>query len=227
MNTSEIREILALPQQHRATTTRLLDLYLYIKDIWSSSAFYELRDKHDLNLRTTQGKLALARLAGEIELRYCDTSPGAGEDKRSNENLASTLAQNIDTTNTTLTKQTQTTQNTQTNKILVKVIGLLLPGKELNGRQLTPAFRVFGMATTKDMLRHNYKLLRKIEHPDVSKYEPEIASARYAFITKLYRVIYSNWDEKYNPTLPLSPSVLSKAMDVKLPFSASSFYIEN
>ena len=222
MNAFQIREILALPQHHRATTARLLELYQYIKTTWTTSAFNELKNTNGLNIRTTQGKLALARLAGEIELRYCDslesdTSPNKNKNKVSNENLANSP-------NSKLELKLKLKLN-QTTKILVRVIGLLLPGKELNGRQLTPAFRVFGMATTKDMLRHNYKLLRKVEHPDVSKYESEIASARYAFITKLYKVLSSNWDDKYNPTLPISKEALSRAMDVKLPFSASSFIL--
>ena len=212
MNPLEIREILALPLHHRASVSRLLELYRHIKDTWTTQAFNELRDSNNINLRTTQGRCSIARLAGEIELRYCDTSP---EEKIVNSSVEDIVSPSNEPGDEKV--------ELQTTKILVKVIGLLLPGKELNGRQLTPAFRVFGMATTKDMLRHNFRKLRTLEHPDVSKYESEIASARYAFVTKLYRVLSSNWDDKYDPTLPLSSLALSKAMDVKLPFEPSSF----
>ena len=73
MNTLEIREILALPLHHRATTTSLVELYTYIKQLWTSEAITELKLEHNINLKTTKGKCTLARLAGEIELQHCDS----------------------------------------------------------------------------------------------------------------------------------------------------------
>lgn len=194
------------PLRYQQISNQLQDFYTFIKSgFYTSKAIKELCKAHNLDLRKKCDRLQLARIACKLEL---------GEELSTE--LEETKAELKDT-------REQLKKASQTAKIVA--VALLTPGLPLNGREETPAFKTFNSPTTKDMLINNYKIIRRAIHPDstLDNYSPETITARFAFINQLYDILIDGWETKYNPTLPISQTDLSKAMGAKLPFNPESF----
>ncbi len=199
----QLLELATAPLRYQSTVDSLLAFYDHIKSLWSRHAIKSLAFENGLNLRRTEDKLIFAQLAATIEL---DNLP-----------INNLLEAELEATKTELAVAKETIIQQE------MAIALLKAGKPLNGRENTPIFKVFGSPTTKDSFISNYRKLRLIEHPDVSNYPPEVACDRFSFLKAAYTALLSNWDVKYDPTLPITLEELDRAMSAKLPFPATSF----
>lgn len=206
----QLLDLATAPIRYQATVDALLEFYSYIKELWTKAAVKELAIENNLNLRSTSDRLIFAQLAAQIELDgYRYQLEGTPELK--------VLEAQLEETRSELAEANKTIESQ------AKKIALLTAGKELNGRQDTPIFRVFGSPTTKDMLVSNYRKLRVREHPDASDYPQDIACDRFSFLKATYIALLNGWSDKYDPTLPIAKEDLDKAMSAKLPFDPSSF----
>ncbi|MGL5805966.1 MAG: hypothetical protein ACRC11_11065 [Xenococcaceae cyanobacterium] len=190
MQASEIQEILALNPRHQQTIDRLIDLYKFITQLWTKTAVKDFATSKGLNLRKKSDRALFARLAGAEEVKALPPSQNPKH---------------------------QLKAATQTLKIVALVAGYLPPAKELNGLQNSPAFRILGKPYSKAELHRNYHRLIKQEHPDVSQYPIQIATERFKIVVGIYRQLNANWENKYNPTLPINPDDLAASLNVKYP----------
>lgn len=108
-------------------------------------------------------------------------------------------------------------------KNLNLMILMLPPGPPLNGTENCPAMRVLGSPTSLLQLKHNYRQLIAKEHPDVSKYDSDLAADRYLYVRQLYQYYLQHWD-KLKPTRPISNKHYQALMNATTDYPPDSFW---
>lgn len=202
-----ILQLAQLPEtafKFKSHIDNLIAFYVWLKDQWTAQAIADLKSRHDLNLRSTEGKAKLAWYA------------------------AQEWAESVTSYQLPVTEEVKSIEasiEAKTVKVLCQAIALLPPIPPTNGLEAAPAYAIMGNPVYLDELRRNYIKLASKWHPDRNS-SPE-AGDRFALVSAIYKEMDSQWLSKYSPLIPISKigkENIERAFNKKFQFSPESFW---
>lgn len=189
----------------------LVAFYCFVREQWTATAIADLKSRHNLNLRSTEGKAKLAWYAAQEWVKCLPPSVTSYQ--------SSVISEEVKPIEVATTEA-------KTVKVLCQAIALLNPVPETNGLEDAPAYAIMGNPIYLDELRRNYFKLASKWHPDRNPNNPE-ASDRFALISAIYKELDAQWLTKYSPLIPISKigkDNVDRAFNKKFAFSPESFW---